>query len=312
MRTYDIAVIVILFMSLTLFGCTKETHSEQWDDALLQRITEEAKRLEVKPIDAKVDAIWKAIPGYNGLTVDIERTYAYAKKLKGDRIPFVFKQVAPNVSLDDLGPWPIYRGNPHKPMVSLMINVAWGNEYIEPILQTLERENVLATFFLDGSWLKKNAALAQYIQSKGHEMSNHAYSHKNMGDLSEEAAKIEILKTEQLLQEHLQVNNVWFAPPAGHFDDETVQIAAELGLKTVLWTLDTVDWKNPDPSWIVRKITMNVEPGSLILMHPTRSSSEALPTLIKEIKARDLLIGTVSETLSEERIHPVEGQLKLW
>lgn len=38
----------------------------------------------------------------------------------------MYRQIKPKVSLDDLGAQPIYRGNPAKPMVSLMINVAWG------------------------------------------------------------------------------------------------------------------------------------------------------------------------------------------
>jgi peptidoglycan/xylan/chitin deacetylase (PgdA/CDA1 family) len=70
----------------------------------------------------------------------------------------------------------------------------------------------------------------------------------------------------------------------------------------VLWTLDTVDWKHPPASSIVLKIRTRVEPGSLILMHPTDSSSEALPGMIAAIKQKGLALGTVSETLSPERI----------
>nr|WP_313780651.1 polysaccharide deacetylase family protein [Paenibacillus larvae] len=40
-------------------------------------------------------------------------------------------------------------------MAALMINVAWGNEFLPGMLETLRKENVKATFFLDGSWLKK-------------------------------------------------------------------------------------------------------------------------------------------------------------
>jgi peptidoglycan/xylan/chitin deacetylase (PgdA/CDA1 family) len=84
-------------------------------------------------------------------------------------------------------------------------------------------------------------------------------------------------------------------------------VAAEQGLKTVLWTLDTVDWQHPPAASIVRKIRTRVEPGSLILMHPTDSSSEALPGIIAAIKQRGLSLGTVSETLSSKRISLVEA-----
>lgn len=85
-----------------------------------------------------------------------------------------------------------------------------------------------------------------------------------------------------------------------------MDIAASLGLKTVLWTLDTVDWRNPSPESVVVKISSQSEPGTLILMHPTASSSKALRGMIRGIKAKGLQLGTVSETLSAERLAPSE------
>lgn len=302
---------------MVMGGCHKaegmnSSEITEADQALLDEIKAAAIKLEIKPIDARLDPVWHAIPGYNGLEVDIDKTFYYAKQLKGRNIPFIFKEVEPQVGLDDLGAHPIYKGSPHKPIVSIMINVAWGNEYLSSILNTLESENVFATFFLDGSWLKNNVELAKQIKDAGHELSNHAYSHKDMGDLSDEAARQEIAKTEQLLKEQLDVDNRWFAPPSGHYDQATVNIAAEFNLKTVLWTIDTVDWKHPHPAWIVKKIANAVEPGSLILMHPTDSASQALPDMIKHIKSKGLMLGTVSDTLSSARVYEVEGELKLW
>ncbi len=275
------------------------------DRLLMDRIEEEAKKLNVPPDNAKVDRVWKAIPGYNGLIVDTEKTFRLAKQSgigSDGKIPFVFKEVPPEISLEQLGAQPIYKGNPNKPMVSLMINVAWGNEYIPGMLRTLEKENVHATFFLDGSWLNRHTDIAKQIARYGHEMSNHAYSHKPMSRLSRGQATQEIVKTQTLLKERLGVDNSLFAPPSGDFDMETVQIAHELKLKTILWTIDTVDWKKPEPQWILRKISSRLEPGALILMHPTSSSSRALEGIIKEVKRRGFALGTVSELLSPRRV----------
>ncbi|MDP4097491.1 polysaccharide deacetylase family protein [Paenibacillus sp. P96] len=277
-------------------------------DQLIEKIQMEADRRKQAPVDAKVDPVWKAIPGYNGLEVDIDATYLKAAASPDAPVQYIHKQISPRVSLDDLGNYPIYRGNPSKPMAAIMINVAWGNEYIVPMLDTLDREHVKATFFLDGSWLKKNSDLAKEIQKRGHEISNHAYSHPHMSQLSRERATQEISKTEALLKETLGVRNKWFAPPSGDYDQGTVEIAAGLGLKTILWTLDTVDWKKPEPLSIVRKIEADVEPGSLILMHPTRSSALALADMIKAVRSKGLVLGTVSQTLSPERI--IEGAVE--
>lgn len=270
--------------------------------SLLETITQEAEKRRIAPINAKVDSVWKAIPGYNGLEVDIEETLKLAQhQLTSNKISYVMKEVEPSIQLDDLGPYPVYKGNPKKPMVSIMINVAWGNEFLPTILETLRKENVHATFFFDGSWLKKNTEMAKTIQKEGHELSNHAYSHKDMRTISRSKAVEEISKTEDLLK-LLGVKNTLFAPPSGYFNQETIQVASEFKLQTVLWTFDTIDWKNPGASRIIERLSTNVEPGTLILMHPTVSSRDALPGMISLIKKKGYTLGTVSELLSSKRI----------
>ncbi|MFD1135303.1 polysaccharide deacetylase family protein [Paenibacillus urinalis] len=278
------------------------------EDELKQQIEEKAAELKVLPIDAKVDRVWKAIPGYNGIEVDVQATYLQARSNpNAASIPLVYKQIPPKVTLDDLGAQPIYRGNPEKKMASFMINVAWGNEYIVPMLDILDEYKVKATFFLDGSWLKKNEQMAKEIQKRGHELENHAYSHPNMSQLTTERASLEISKTKSLLKEMLGVENKWFAPPSGDYDQETVELARQQGLKTVLWTIDTVDWKKPSPDSVVAKITKGVEPGSLILMHPTASSAGAMRGMIEGITQKGIKLGTVSDTLSSERLDVPES-----
>lgn len=270
------------------------------DRRLLEQIVRQAEEKREPAIDAKLDPVWKAIPGYNGREVDVEQTFKRSKANKGE-IDWVFKETEPSVQLNDLGAHPVYKGNPRKKMVSFMINVAWGNEYVPDMLETLHKHNVSATFFLDGSWLKKNEELARQIHEAGHELSNHAYSHPNMSQLNRQQASEQIQKTEQLLA-RLGVTNGLFAPPSGDYNQQTVELAAEFGLTTVLWTLDTVDWKKPTPEWIIRRITPRLEPGAMILMHPTASSSQALDTLIRDVHSKGLSLGTVSDLLSSKRL----------
>ncbi|MEK4250216.1 polysaccharide deacetylase family protein [Paenibacillus sp. FSL W7-1287] len=275
---------------------------------LLKQIKEEAEKLRVEPINARIDRVYKAIPGYNGLEVDIDATYELnVNTVRGAQLRFIYREVEPAVQLEDLGSYPIYKGNPEKRSVALMINVAWGNEYLDSILNTLKTEDVKATFFLDGSWLSKNKELALRIQQEGHEISNHAYSHPDMATLSRSEQQRQIVKTEQLLKE-MNVNNQWFAPPSGSFNATTVQVAREQGLLTVLWTIDTIDWRNPSPEQVMARIKSNLEPGAMILMHPTTATEQTLPMMIQYMKEKGYIPGTVAHTLSSERLHDaVEG-----
>lgn len=271
---------------------------------LYDRIVQEAEAKRLDPIDAREDRVWKAIPGLNGREVDVDRTFAAAvkKDLPGP-LPFVYREIPAKVTLDDLRPLPIYKGNPRKPMVSLMINVAWKEENLPGMLQTLRDENVKATFFFLGSWLKEHPEEAKAIAADGHELANHAYWHRTpLSQLSDAAVRKEIEDTQRLIKETLGVENRLFAPPSGDFNERTVRVAHELGLRTILWTLDTVDWKGPSPESIVRKVQANIEPGSLILMHPTESASGALKGIIEAAKRKGLALGTVSETISPKLV----------
>jgi probable sporulation protein (polysaccharide deacetylase family) len=276
-------------------------------EELMRWIASEAASRRIAPIDAYVDPVWKAIPGYNGREVDLAATLKQAKALGMTEVrdpanfPWVYREIPPKKNLDAFPLEPTYKGNPQKPMVALMINVAWGDEYLEPMLETLAKEKVKATFFLDGSWLSKHPDTAKEILRQGHELSNHAYSHPMMSRLSLARQRQEIERTERLLAE-LGVRNRWFAPPSGDYNAATVKAASEYGLRTVLWTLDTIDWKNP-PAWsIVTKVSTRVKPGTLILMHPTASTRDALAGIIRAIRKQGYEPGTVADTLSPERV----------
>ena len=84
-------------------------------------------------------------------------------------------------------------------MVTFLINVAWGNEYIPNILQTLKKHQVKATFFFDGSWVKKNPDLAMMIK-EAHEIGNHAYSHPDLQQRSKADTLEEMKKTNDVIE----------------------------------------------------------------------------------------------------------------
>ncbi|QCJ42078.1 hypothetical protein FAY30_09280 [Bacillus sp. S3] len=272
-------------------------------DPLYQSIVKNASTYERPFSDAKVDTVWKAIPGYNGLKVDIAASY---KKMKSkgvfDEKKLVFIQTKPKVHLQDLPPSPIYKGHPEKPMVSFIINVAWGNEYLSDMLATLKNHNVSASFFLEGNWVKKNPDLAKMIVSAGHEVGNHSYSHPDMKQLTASRAREEMIKTNEIIEAATGKKCTWFAPPSGSYRDETITIAAELNMKTVMWTVDTVDWRKPAPDVLINRVMSKIDKGSMVLMHPTESTAKSLDRLITLIEKKNLQIGTVTELMDEERI----------
>ncbi|MFJ5622066.1 polysaccharide deacetylase family protein [Peribacillus loiseleuriae] len=272
-------------------------------DSLMLDIESKAKEFEIAPQDARIDSIWKTVPGLNGLKVDVRESYK-AMKDKGifNEKKLVFKQVSPSVHISDLAPAPIYRAHPEKPVVSLLINVAWGNEYLQDMLAILKENDVKATFFLEGRWTKNNPELAKMIEQGGHEIGNHSYTHPDMKSLTQTAAKNEIQKTNEVIEAVTDKKVKWFAPPSGSFRDETVEVAKSLGMGTILWSVDTIDWQKPSPDVLLNRVLSKVHSGAFILMHPTDASASSLEVLIQQLKKKGLQIVTVSEAVDERRM----------
>ena len=90
-----------------------------------------------------------------------------------------------------------------------------------------------------------------------------------------------------------------FAPPSGDFNQQTVSVAAELGYKTVLWTVDTVDWQRPAPTVIIDRVIGKVKNGALVLVHPTKPTLEALPVILDHLANMGYQCVTVTELLAD-------------
>ncbi|WP_216827943.1 polysaccharide deacetylase family protein [Alkalihalobacterium elongatum] len=315
---YGVHLFIFLIIILIAYGTIQNPFSVNYidqlkqesimvtkmQDPLYEQIATEAKKYEKPAIDAVADKVWKAIPGYNGIEVDIEASYQKMKKQAAfDKHKLVFREIEPSVHLDDLPPLPIYKGNPEKPMVSLLVNVAWGNEYLPDMLKVMNEYDVKSTFFLDGSWVKNNPKLAKMILEEGHEIGNHAYSHPDMKHLSTSRISEELKKTNEVIYATLEVTPKWFAPPSGSFRQEVVDIAANLNMKTIMWSVDTVDWKRPEPQSMVQRVLNNIHPGAMVLMHPTSSTAAGLEQMIVGIKDKGYQIGNVSHLMDESRIN---------
>ena len=195
------------------------------------------------------------------------------------------------------GDKPYYSGTSDT-KVSLMINVYWGTEYIEPMLEIMKKHNVKTTFFVGGSWAAANANTLKAIHDAGHEIGNHGYYHKDHSKIDAEYNKREIQSAHDVVKDTVGVDMNLFAPPSGAFCDRTLKAAAELGYRTIMWTRDTIDWRDHDTDLIYRRAVKKIKGGDLILMHPTENTLNALERIIIEVFSQGLSISTVSDVLN--------------
>ena len=192
----------------------------------------------------------------------------------------------------------IYAGNEQSNNVCFMINVYRGNEYVEDLLDILDLYNVKTTFFLGGSWAVKNVDLVKEIYARGHELGNHGFYHKDQDTLDYDSNVQEINMCHKVISENVGVEMTLFAPPSGEYNISTVDAAVSLNYKTIMWTHDTIDWRDQDADLIYKRATKDLSNGDLILMHPTKSTVEAMTNILSYAINNGFNPTTVSNCIS--------------
>jgi len=173
-----------------------------------------------------------------------------------------------------------YAGNTENPNVCFMINVYQGENYVKDMLDIMDIYNVKTTFFVGGCWAVKNVDLVKEIYTRGHEIANHGFYHKDQDGLNFEDNYQEIYMCHKVISENLGIQMSLFAPPSGAYNINTVDAATSLNYKTIMWTHDTIDWRDKDADLIFKRATKDLSNGDLILMHPTEKSVQALTGIL--------------------------------
>ena len=253
-----------------------------------------------KPLNAQLEEGREAIvPELNGIEIDQEATADLVfNAARGAALKPVYREMYPDLRWEHYPSRPAYRGNPRKQAVALMINVAWGEEYLPDMLRALENEDSRGTFFLTGMWAEKNESLVQSIAHGGHELANHGYSDAEVfPELDSWAIAQSIRRTNEIIFETTGSYPRYFTPHRGEKNNLTMELVSRHGMRTVLWSLDTVDWQKPGVRAMKNKIMNHVEPGMIILMHPTADTVTLLEEIIPMLREQNLKIMTIRELL---------------
>ncbi|NLI60815.1 MAG: polysaccharide deacetylase family protein [Clostridiales bacterium] len=196
-----------------------------------------------------------------------------------------------------MAPQAIYKGNENLSKVAFACNVVWGTEFIPQMLDIFDERDLKITFFIGGEWAEDNPELLSHMVNAGHELGNHGYYHKHHSQLNIDENIREIRDTEDLIYNLVGLRTRLFAPPYGEFNDITLKAAESLGYRTIMWSIDTIDWRREGARIITDRVVKNPHNGAIILMHPVEDTLEALPTIIDELRNRGFEIGKVSDIL---------------
>ena len=175
------------------------------------------------------------------------------------------------------------------PLVALTFDDGPSPDATPLILDELRRARIKATFFVVGTMAAAYPQLVRREIAEGMTVGNHTWTHARIGARDASFARGQLTHTSELLKT-LGAEVTVFRPPYGTYTPETVRVASSLGLRTIMWTVDSIDYRKPAPSTIVRNVMRQLKPGSIILMHDgggDRSRTvAALRMLIEQIRQR--------------------------
>jgi peptidoglycan/xylan/chitin deacetylase (PgdA/CDA1 family) len=182
--------------------------------------------------------------------------------------------------------------------------------YTPGVLAVLEHFHVHATFFEIGEMLRYFSASTLRELRDGDVVGDHTETHPEMASLSAHAQREELFDQIARIELLGGPRPVLFRPPYGSYDATTMRELHALHLLMVLWSVDTDDYLQPGVSTIVQRALAGARPGAIILMHDaggTRTQTiEALPRIIRALRARDFRLVTVPQLLRNDP--PPPGQ----
>jgi peptidoglycan/xylan/chitin deacetylase (PgdA/CDA1 family) len=165
--------------------------------------------------------------------------------------------------------------------------------YTEKIARLLKKQHIPAAFFFIGVNVKQRPGAVRLANSQGFIIGDHTYSHPQLTKLSKSAQESQILKTKKQIETIIKKPVIYFRPPYEAFNNQTKAILMKNHMEMVLWNNDPRDWATKSPSVIVQRLSHSDLNGKVIILHDQRQTWEALPQIIKVIRAKGLKVKAI-------------------
>lgn len=177
---------------------------------------------------------------------------------------------------------PIYFVETEEKKLAISFDAAWGCERTERILDTLQKYDVKATFFLTNIWLDDYPEMAKKIADAGHEIAMHSVSHPHMPQIGTAEMAQELDGNYQRIVEVTGYTPELFRFPFGDYDNASMTVVKGKGFYPVQWSIDSLDWQESKTAEdIIDRVTLGLHPGAIILCHNNGTyTAEAIDRII--------------------------------
>ncbi|GHF80620.1 polysaccharide deacetylase family protein [Streptomyces filamentosus] len=188
---------------------------------------------------------------------------------------------------------------------------ARGERFDNPeLIATLRRLGVDATVFMTGRWAEEYPDQARSIGTDPRfEIANHSYSHYAFAEpcyglptVAGPDMAADVKRAFDSFRDAGAVNVVpYFRFPGGCYDDAALHALAPARVTAVQWDVVGGDAFAKDPDAVAEQVLSGVRPGSLVVLHCTRSAApateRAIRRIVPELRSRGYRFVKVSELM---------------
>lgn len=183
-------------------------------------------------------------------------------------------------------------------VIYLTFDCGYENGYTPDMLDVLKQEDVKAAFFVTQTFIRDNVDLVKRMKEEGHLVCNHTVHHPSMPQKDVETQKKEILDCETYMLDATGYEmDLFFRPPKGEYSKRTLQVAKDLGYKTIFWSMAYLDYdvnNQPTSQHVVEHFEKFYHVGAIPLMHNvSKANHDALQEVIKNLKKQGYSFGTL-------------------
>jgi peptidoglycan/xylan/chitin deacetylase (PgdA/CDA1 family) len=199
--------------------------------------------------------------------------------------------------------------------VALTFDDGPNPRFTPEILRLLKKYDARATFFVLGQNAVRYPRLIRALVEAGQEVENHSFTHPRFPVEDQETWQRELERTEVELDLLGCPDHHLFRPPFSDYNKGLLHFMANIRQRLVLWSVDSADWREPDPLSIAVNVLSQVIPGAIVILHDSDETGEAdrqptveaLDLILPALKTRGYTCVTVSELLSSP---PSQDQVK--
>lgn len=192
-----------------------------------------------------------------------------------------------------------------KPLIALTFDDGPSDETTNDVLDTLEKYDAKATFFVIGKNAEQHPDIIKREFSNGHEIANHTYSHTTLTHLGEKGIRSQIEKTNEIVKGIIGTVPKNVRAPGGSVNK---LVKKTVNSPLMYWSVDTRDWSTKNAKQTIKAVLDNATDGDIILMHDIQPSTvEAIKTIIPELQERGFSLVTVSDMFRLKNISLEKG-----